>query len=245
MKPIRVRVKICGITTPNDARMAAGAGADAVGLNFVAGPRKIDPTVARTILDALPPEVEAWALFDVGGPELAEPLGNLTAGGRISHVQMYGRVLPETVAHLRGYGVKTVAVRHVLQAGQLEGTSLWLEELGEYRPDLLLLDAGGDKRLGGTGETWDWNLVAELRRSGRMDDWPPIVLAGGLTPENVARAVRSITPTSRLDVQADVEPLRPAAPLWVDVASGVEESPGKKDSAKVRAFIQAARRVGC
>ena len=205
--------------------MAAEAGADAIGLNFLAGPRKIDLATARTILDARLPHVEAWALFDVSGPELPEPLRRLTAGGRISRVQMYGRLLPETVAQLHDYGLETVAVRYANQPGQLAGTGDWLTRFGDCQPSMVLLDTGGGKQLGGTGRTWDWNIAADMRRSGQMDDWPPIVLAGGLTPDNVADAIRTVRPA------------------WVDVCSGVEQSPGQKDPAKVRAFVQAAKCV--
>lgn len=220
-----VRVKICGITTPSDARLAAEAGADAVGLNFLAGPRKIDVPTAGAILDALPRDVEAWALFDVGGPDLPEPLRRVTAGGRITRVQMYGRLSPETVAQLRDCGLETVAVRYANQPGQLAGTSDWLAQFGDGRPAMLLLDTGGSTQPGGTGRTWDWSIIADMRRSGQMDDWPPIVLAGGLTPDNVAEAIRTVRPA------------------WVDTCSGVEQSPGMKDSTKMQEFVQAAKSV--
>ncbi|HUU83380.1 MAG TPA: phosphoribosylanthranilate isomerase [Phycisphaerae bacterium] len=269
MSPDRVRVKICGITTPDDARLAADAGADAIGLNFIAGPRKIDPATARTILDALPPEVEAWALCDVSAHELPQPLqhladaGHLTAGahlaagahraagthlaagGRTVRVQMYGRILPLTVARLHDYGLRTVAVRRVGQAVQMCATTAWLDQFADAPPSLLLFDTASDdkKQLGGTGRTWPWDLLAEARRGGYTTDWPPIVLAGGLNPENVADAIRAVTPTSRITPDGTIEPLPPIPPAWVDVAGGVEQSPTQKHPAKLHAFINAVRSV--
>ena len=222
MDPPRIRVKICGLTRPEDARIAAEAGADAIGLNFVAGPRQIDLPRANAIVENLPDQMEAWALFDVGGHELPGTLRRLAALGRVTRVQMYGRVLPGMVERLHDQGLQTVAVRHVDQPGQLAGTSDWLRQFGNRRPTLLLVDSGTGKRLGGTGEAWDWAILGEMRDSGSIEDWPPLVLAGGLRPENVADAVRSVSPA------------------WVDVSSGVEQSPGVKDAARVRAFVEAA-----
>jgi len=222
MAPHAVRVKICGLTRPEDARAAAEAGADAIGLNFVAGPRKIDLRGAETILGALPDTLQAWALFDVGGPELPQMLHRLAADGCVSHVQMYGRATSDAIARLHGAGLQAVAVRHVTSAAFVPETRSWLRQCRSDQPDLLLLDAGGAELPGGTGCTLNWKMLAEQRAAGQMNDWPPIVLAGGLTPENVAQAVRTVTPA------------------WVDVSSGVEESPGLKEPAKVRAFIRAA-----
>jgi phosphoribosylanthranilate isomerase len=127
------------------------------------------------------------------------------------------------VQRLHDYGLQTVAVRHVEQQEQLAGTGDWLAQFGDCRPTMVLVDSGSGKRFGGTGEAWDWSLLRDMHDSGLLQDWPPIVVAGGLTPDNVADAVRT------------------ASPAWVDVSSGVERSPGIKDAAQVRAFVEAAK----
>ena len=223
MYPDRERVKICGMTRPHDAEAAAEAAADAIGLNFVAGPRKIDLRGAEIILDALPDTIQAWALLDVGGPEFPQMLDRWAADGSVSHVQMYGRATSDTIARLHGAGLQAVAVRHVTSAAFVAETRSWLRRCSPDQPDLLLLDAGGGELPGGTGCTLNWKMIAEQRAAGRMSDWPPLVLAGGLTSANVAQAVRTVSPA------------------WVDASSGVEESPGLKDRAKMRAFVQAVR----
>jgi phosphoribosylanthranilate isomerase len=222
MSPTSVQVKICGITRPEDAAAAVRAGADAIGLNFVAGPRKIDPDRARLVLKAIPEHVEVWVLADVGNGDLPGPVKEIIPGGRITHVQMYGPIVPETLARMAYYGLSTVAVRHVTDIRFVEEAAAWLVQCRDVSPDLLLLDAAGPLP-GGTGRPLNWKMIAEQKRAGRLEGWPPIVLAGGLTPENVAEAVRLV------------------APFAVDVSSGVEQLPGCKDSAKVEAFIKAVR----
>ncbi len=217
------KVKICGITRPQDAGLAAAAGADAIGLNFVAGPRKITPAAAMAIIDALPEQVDTWALVDVRQGDVPPDLRDLVADQRITHAQAYGQLLPATLSRLSDYGLKTVAVRHVTGPEFVDQTKDWLDQCAPRRPDLLLLDAGGVKQLGGTGRTLNWSMIAEQRDAHRLNDWPPIVLAGGLTPYNVAQA-------------ADI-----VRPQWVDLSSGVETAPGIKDADKMMALIEAVR----
>jgi phosphoribosylanthranilate isomerase len=224
MRPTSVRVKICGLTRPEDAAAAARAGADAIGLNFVAGPRKIDPDRASLVLKTVPEQVEVWVLADVGNGDLPEPVKEIIRGGRVTHVQMYGPIVPDTLARMAEYRLKAIAVRHVTDSRFVEETAAWLAQRQEVSPDLLLLDAAGPLP-GGTGRPLNWKMIAEQRQAGRLGGWPPIVLAGGLTPENVAEAVRIV------------------APSWVDVSSGVEQSPGRKDPAKIEAFITAVREL--
>ncbi|MCP4250639.1 MAG: phosphoribosylanthranilate isomerase [bacterium] len=219
-----VRVKVCGLTNPEDARAVAAAGVDAIGLNFVAGPRKIDAPRARAILDAIPDPVQAWLLLDVGADDPPDDVQALLSGGRISHVQMYGQETADAIARIHDVGLQAVAVRRIESQDTLTTTGQWLDAMSAARPDLLLIDAGGGgQRLGGTGRAWDWNDLRQMRDDGLAADWPPIVVAGGLTPDNVAQAIRTI------------------APAWVDTSSGVERSPGVKDPAKAAAFVQAAR----
>jgi len=219
----RVNVKICGLTRAEDARAAVAAGADAIGLNFVAGPRRIAPEAAEPILAALSTDIERWALLDLGGGEIPDPEKKLPATGRITRVQAYGDADCRSLAVLRRRGLSVVAVRHLHGPESIRHTRAWLEACGDQPPELLLLDAGGAGRLGGTGRTLDWRMIAEHRARGALDGWPPLVLAGGLTPENVADAVRIVSPA------------------WVDVSSGVESVPGVKDPTRMQAFVAAVR----
>jgi phosphoribosylanthranilate isomerase len=221
-----MKIKICGITSIQDAQAAAEAGADAVGLNFVAGPRQIDLERAEQILKHLPPLLTPVALIDVSGGRIPDSFLELLGCFWVSHIQMYGQVSPDAVLRLRSEGFRPVLVQHV-QAGEFPGaTQGFLDRCAAAGPAAILLDAYDDTRLGGTGQAVDWDRIAEARRSGGLDGWPPILLAGGLTPDNVAAAVSVVRP-------------------WgVDVSSGVEDSPGHKSAAKMRAFVQSARRSG-
>jgi len=251
MQPSHARVKICGLTRPEDARTAVQCGADAIGLNLVGGPRRIDEPRARDILHALPAEGSVWVLLNAGDDEARQALPRLNGSGRISHVQLYGVVTPGAISQFRAEGFQTVVVRHAGAGDFVTKTNDWLTRRGGHRPDLLLLDSGGEdvpapehcsqtldavcqgqgrgtptqRRAGGTGQVWDWSVYARERDAGGLRDWPPIVLAGGLTPANVAGAVRVVRPA------------------WVDVSSGVEvpSQPGVKDAARIAAFIAAAR----
>lgn len=221
-----MKVKICGITSVQDAQAAADAGADAVGLNLVAGPRQIDLERAEPILKNLPPLLTPIALVDVSSGRIPDSFLELLGCFWVSHVQMYGQVTPDTVARLRSDGFRPVLVQHV-RAGDFPGaTQSFLDRCSNAGPAAVLLDAYDDTRLGGTGETIDWSSVAEARRSGELDGWPPILLAGGLTPGNVGDAITAV------------------GPWGVDVSSGVEDSPGHKSAEKMRAFVQSARRSG-
>ncbi len=105
----------------------------------------------------------------------------------------------------------------------LDELGVLLIACGEHKPDHVLLDAGIPDQLGGTGRRLDWERLAKERSAGRFNDWPAVILAGGLTPANVAEAIRLTNPAG------------------VDVSSGVETNPGRKDHAKVERFIQATR----
>lgn len=221
-----VRVKICGITSVDDARMVADAGADAIGLNFVAGPRKIDLELAEQILCRLPPWTTAVALAEVGRGEVSDEVLEVLAPHWVSHIQLYGAVTPETIMGLRVDGLKPIYVAHVGGADFCVEIQKVLDCCADHGPAAVLLDAHDARRLGGTGRPVDWDLIRQVGESGVMDDWPPLILAGGLTPENVSEAI-SVT-----------------KPWGVDVASGVESSPGRKDAGLVEAFIRAVRSAG-
>jgi len=201
-----VRVKICGITNVADARAAAALGADALGFNFVRGSRRyVTPEMAKAIIVALPPFVVPVGVFADAPITQVREICDFCG---IQTVQLHGDESPAYVARLHHYRrIKAVRV------ATLEDLRL----LERYTVDAYLLDAKVPGELGGTGESFDWNLAAEGRRHGL------IILAGGLTPENVAEAVRR------------------ARPYAVDVASGVEVEPGIKDRHLIAAFVAAAK----
>ncbi len=199
------RVKICGITRIEDAQQAVDLGAAALGFNFYPpSPRYIEPEAARAMVRRLPPFVTSVGVF-----------ANETDAGRVisiareagaTAVQLHGPGFPDLQELLSAFTlVVAVPVREGFKA----------EALGKFRLNAYLLDAFDADRLGGTGKTFDWNAAREAKRYG------PIILAGGLTPENVGQAVRVVRPFA------------------ADVASGVESAPGIKDSAKLSAFFAA------
>jgi phosphoribosylanthranilate isomerase len=209
-----VRVKVCGVTSAEDAWGAALAGADAVGLNFhPPSPRSVSPEVARDILGSLPPFVEAVGVF-VEQPlravyQLLHPLG------RIHTIQMHGRQR-ELVDCYPYHFVPAFPVR---EPADLDALARYLDACRgvDRLPSAILVDGHAPELHGGTGKKAPWELLASF------DPGVPLILAGGLTPENVAEAVAVVRP------------------YGVDVASGVESSPGKKDPQKVRRFIENAR----
>jgi len=214
---VRTRVKICGITRPEWARLAAEAGADAIGLIFAPSPRRVDAATAEAIIEALPPWVAAVGVF-VDAP-LAE-VRDLAERLHLAAVQLHGAEPPEAPAGLRP--LKVIKAVPLGAEGDLEAVRRWhaAARAAGRTPDAYLVDAppaGG--RRGGTGRGADWRLARRLR-----DEMPvPVILAGGLGPDNVAEAVRTVRP-------------------WgVDTSSGTEAAPGEKSPEKVRAFVEAVR----
>ena len=200
------RVKICGITRPEDALAAAAAGADAIGLVFAdASPRRVDPGRARAIIAGLPPFIKVVGLF-VDAP--AEHVGTVLGAMPLDLIQFHGRETPE---FCRSFG------RPYLKAVRMSVDVDLPAEAGRYADAAgLLLDSFHPQLAGGTGEIFDWARVP--RDLGR-----PLILAGGLTPDNVGAAVAAVQPYA------------------VDVSSGVESAKGIKDAAKVAAFIRNAK----
>lgn len=199
----RTRVKICGITRPEDGRDAALLGADAVGLVFYApSPRYVTPSRARAIVDALPPFTTVVGLFfDAPPREVSTVLEEVA----IDLLQFHGAESPEYCAGFDRPYIKAMRVRAGMD---LHGAAAQYENA-----KALLLDHYQEGVAGGTGKTFDWSwLPADLRG--------PIILAGGLTPENVAAAIRAVRPYA------------------VDVSSGVEVTKGVKDRAKIGAFLR-------
>jgi phosphoribosylanthranilate isomerase len=201
------RVKICGVTSVEDALMCVDAGADAIGVNFAPrSPRRVELELARTIVSALPAHVVTVGVFvDASERELRDTIERVG----IRCVQLHGDEAPELVAAFLPHAYKALRVQ-----GR-EAIALAASYPGEH----ILLDAYVPGVSGGTGATFDWALAAELART------RAVTLAGGLTQLNVAEAVRAVRP------------------FCVDVASGVESAPGRKDRQKVQAFIAATRSV--
>jgi phosphoribosylanthranilate isomerase len=171
-------VKICGITNPGDARVAADAGADAVGFIFAESPRRVGVEEARRISIALPENVVRVGVFVDEDP--AEVL-RISREVGLDLAQLHGDEPPETVTALREAGVK------VMKALRVKNTTS-LDALDEYEADLFLLDAYSAKARGGTGERFDWRVAKSL--TGRDN----IVVSGGLSPENVREAVEFFEP---------------------------------------------------
>ena len=214
MTSYHLRVKICGITNEADGRHAALCGADAIGLNFAPeSPRRVEPKVVPFILRELPPFVDAVGVF-VNRP-LGQIYQDLHQQGRIRTIQWHGqnRELSDVFPYQL---ISAFQVRDPQSLVEIQRYLDLCRGLGQL-PSGLLLDGFAQGQLGGTGQKAPWKLIADFRPG------IPIILAGGLTPENVVEAIRTVRP------------------YGVDVASGVETSPGQKDPDKVRRFIENAR----
>jgi phosphoribosylanthranilate isomerase len=198
------RVKICGITTWDDARLCIDLGASALGLNFYPpSPRAISPADAWSIIRRLPPFVEVVGVFVNWPPLVVDAMARAV---RLGSVQLHGDESPAEVAEL-------VRKRRVIKAVQVK-RGFRVASLARFRAaDAILLDGFARGLHGGTGNTLDWKLARAAGRFGK------IILAGGLKPENIAEAIRATQPYA------------------VDVASGVESRPGRKDPAKLRALF--------
>jgi phosphoribosylanthranilate isomerase len=212
------RVKVCGITSVADARAAADAGADAIGLNFFPpSPRYIELRRARHIVQTLPAGLLKVGVFV--NSSIAEVCAAVDLL-QLDLAQLHGDEAPEFISELGGRPV----IRGFRLESGLGGIGNYLNRcrLLDCLPCMLLIDAFKKGEYGGTGECADWKLLAGARPEfGGL----PVVLAGGLTPRNVAAAI---------------EMVRPAA---VDTASGVESRPGQKSPQLVRAFVAAAKQA--
>jgi phosphoribosylanthranilate isomerase len=202
-----IRIKICGVTTVEQALACVELGADAIGLNFVASsPRRIDLPTARAIATAVG---DASLLVGVVANMSVSAMRRLLTESRVGCLQLHGDETDDEVAAMLPHAYKAVRVSGADDIARADAAP------GEY----VMVDAKVAGMLGGSGHRVDSTLVADLAKRRRL------VLAGGLTPDNVAGAIVEVRP-------------------WcVDVASGVESSPGVKDVAKVRAFIETARAV--
>ena len=218
----RTRIKICGIRRPEDALAAAEAGADAIGLIFhPPAPRYITVDQARRVLDVLPAFVTPVGVFvDAESQVLRDVVSRL----HLRHVQLSGDETPQYVAELKQLAV-TKAVR--VDAAFGETLRRWRDarsslELSNLKG--LVLETGGTREAGGTGVPNDWDALRRHRAARDFEGLPPLIAAGGLTPQTVERVVRDVRPWA------------------VDVSSGVEESRGTKSLEKIAAFVDAVRR---
>ncbi|MXZ31041.1 MAG: phosphoribosylanthranilate isomerase [Acidimicrobiia bacterium] len=195
-------VKICGITSEEDGLLAVAMGTDAVGFLFAPSPRRVSPSAARDIARRLPPEILTVGVFRDEDPRNVVRIAN---EARLGAVQLHGHESPEETNSVRQQVGRVIKAFH---AGSAD-----LEQAKSYGADVVLVDA----EQPGSGRVFDWALAE--RAAGSL----PVMLAGGLTPENVAAAISKTRP-------------------WgVDVSTGVESSPGRKDPRLVREFISAAR----
>ena len=209
----RLLVKICGIRSLEDARFAAASGADAVGFVFwYMSPRRVDPEQAAAITAELPQSVLRVGVF-VDAPR--DEIERVSQQVGLDLLQLHGEEPPEALEGLSRPALKAVRV----------GPRFTAEEALRYSKTAhgIVVDTrlpGETQMPGGTGVPFDWSLVANL-----AEQVPFLMLAGGLSPTNVAQAVRAVRPDA------------------VDVSSGVERMPGRKDPAQVKAFIEASRAV--
>ena len=204
------RVKICGITRLEDAELAASLGAWAVGFNLWPGSRRAcDPAVAAGIARAVRRRVEPVGVFV--NPSL-DQIAHAVEGIGITHVQLHGDEGPAFCAAVaQRTGARVIKAVRIASGADIRAAA-------RFHTDFHLLDSAVHGARGGTGRTWDWALAAQRRSP------VPLILSGGLTPDNVAGAIAAVRPWA------------------VDVASGVESSaPGIKDPRKVEAFVAAAQ----
>jgi phosphoribosylanthranilate isomerase len=215
---VNFKIKICGITSVEDAQAAVHTGADAVGLNFYSSSKRhVDPSIATKIVEASLGCADAIGVFV---NERVERLGEICRKTGLLTVQLHGDETPEFV-RLVDEQYNVIRARRLDERGIAAIRADWQAccELTGFGPDAVLVDAAAPGQFGGSGQTVDWHALADHSSTLGV----PLILAGGLTPDNVAEAIRIVRPQA------------------VDVASGVESSPGKKDVAKMRDFTAAAR----
>ena len=206
-----VDIKFCGLTRPEDARMAASLGAAYVGVIFAGGPRELTPERAKMVLADVPGTVRRVGVF---GRQASSEIQRVVEAVGLDIVQLHGEATAERISEVRS--VVSAAIWPVIRvSGALPPETAGLAKTS----DGLLLDAFSPSALGGTGVSFGWAAVAEELRMIRGET--PIILAGGLRPENVGEAIAALSP--------DV----------VDVSSGVESAPGIKDHERMQAFRDA------
>ena len=200
----QVKVKVCGMTSLKDALVAVEVGADAVGFIFYKkSPRSVTMKTVREIVLELPPFVDTVGVFV---DETAEQINKIADYCNLDIIQLHGDESPTFCKKIRRKVIKAFRIKDMQS----------VKKLSSFQVSGFLLDTFSDNLHGGTGKVFDWNLALPAKKFG------PVIMAGGLTPNNVQQAVRQIRP------------------YGVDVCSGVESEPGIKDHKKVRAFLKNA-----
>jgi len=199
------KVKICGIKTLSDAKFAVDYGADAIGFVFAESIRNVSKEKARAIVQKLPPFVTTVGLFV---NDTAENIKAICRFCGLDAIQLHGNERPALLNKLKDF--KTIKAFRIRNEKDIS-------PIRKYKPDAILLDGYSENKMGGTGTSFDWKIVKSIRTS------IPIIVAGGLTPLNVSRAIKIVKP------------------YGVDVSSGVESGPGKKDKKLIKKFIDAAK----
>jgi phosphoribosylanthranilate isomerase len=203
-----VLIKVCGITNLTDALAAVEAGAGALGFNFYRrSPRFVEPLAAREIVERLPREVLSVGVFV---NEARETVERVVEESGVAAAQLHGDESPAYCASLEG-----LRVIKALRVGE----DFVPERALEYRAEAILLDSFSASARGGTGRAFDWSQAGRTREL-----VPNLFLAGGLTPENVGRAITTVEPYA------------------LDVCSGIEREPGRKDLERMKEFFAAVRR---
>ena len=201
----QVKVKVCGMTSLKDALVAVEVGADAVGFIFYKkSPRSVTMKTVREIVLELPPFVDTVGVFV---DETAEQINKIADYCNLDIIQLHGDESPIFCKKIRRKVIKAFRIKDMQS----------VKKLSSFQVSGFLLDTFSENLHGGTGKVFDWNLALPAKKFG------PVIMAGGLTPNNVQQAVRQIRP------------------YGVDVCSGVESEPGIKDHKKVRAFLNNAK----
>jgi phosphoribosylanthranilate isomerase len=203
-----IKIKICGITNVEDGLLAVELGADALGFVFAASPRQVDPETAKAIIDALPASVVKVGVFVDDDPMRVRDISRYCG---LHTIQLHGREVPDLCKIFMPRVIKAIRVR---DERSLEGLGGYVGKSAGF-----VLDTFLHEREGGTGMTFDWSLALKAKCVG-----VPIILAGGLNPQNVRTALEMVRP------------------YGVDVSSGVEERPRKKSRPLLKAFIEQVRR---
>ena len=201
----QVKVKVCGMTNLKDTLVAVEEGADAVGFIFYKkSPRSVTMKLVREIILELPPFVDTVGVFV---DETAEQINKIADNCNLDLIQLHGNESPTFCKRMRRRVIKAFRVKDMQS----------VKKLSSYQVSGFLLDTFSESLQGGTGKVFDWNLALPAKKMG------PVIMAGGLTPNNVQQAIRQVRP------------------YGVDVCSGVESQPGIKDHKKIRAFLKNAK----
>ena len=205
-------MKVCGLTDPDDARDAVDIGADMIGMIFARSKRKVSVEQAREIVFACRPAITVGVFVNSEPDEINEIMDQTG----IAMVQLHGDEPPEYLPKINRPCIK---VFRIYDTASVVAISTWFAHLDTKRPTSILLDTYDPKDRGGTGRIFNWDLVAHANHGGELSKLAPIILSGGLNPDNVAEGIEKI------------------GPWGVDVSSGVEFAPGCKDLNLLEKFI--------